>query len=72
MTDNGSAYRSKACRAAVTAAGARHKRTRPYTPRTNSLPPAKAGARPNGSSKPVCASGPTLSPMPVRRNAVLH
>ena len=35
MTDNGSAYRSKAFRAAVTAAGARHKRTRPYTPRTN-------------------------------------
>ena len=35
MTDNGSAYRSKAFRAAVAAAGARHKRTRPYTPRTN-------------------------------------
>jgi hypothetical protein len=35
MTDNGSAYRSKAFRAALTAAGARHKRTRPYTPRTN-------------------------------------
>jgi transposase InsO family protein len=35
MTDNGSAYRSKAFRPAVTAAGARHKRTRPYTPRTN-------------------------------------
>ena len=35
MTDNGSAYRSKAFRAAVTAAGAKHKRTRPYTPRTN-------------------------------------
>jgi transposase InsO family protein len=34
MTDNGSAYRSKAFRAAVTAA-ARHKHTRPYTPRTN-------------------------------------
>jgi transposase InsO family protein len=32
MTDNGSAYRSKAFRAAVTAAGTRHKRTRPYTP----------------------------------------
>jgi Integrase core domain len=35
MTDNGSAYRSKAFRAAVAAAGAEHKRTRPYTPRTN-------------------------------------
>jgi transposase InsO family protein len=63
MTDNGSAYRSKAFRAAVTAAGARHKRTRPYTPRTN--------GKGNGSSKPACASGPTPSPMPVRRNAVL-
>ena len=35
MTDNGSAYRSKAFRAAVTAAGAGHKRTRPYTECTN-------------------------------------
>jgi len=35
MTDNGSAYRSKAFQAAVAAAGAKHKRTRPYTPRTN-------------------------------------
>jgi hypothetical protein len=35
MTDNGSAYRSKAFAAAMAAAGAKHKRTRPYTPRTN-------------------------------------
>jgi transposase InsO family protein len=35
MTDNGSAYLSKAFRAALTAAGLKHKRTRPYTPRTN-------------------------------------
>jgi transposase InsO family protein len=35
MTDNGSAYRSTAFRAAVAAAGAKHKRIRPYTPRTN-------------------------------------
>src|SRR5438067_1920332 len=35
MTDNGSAYLSKAFRAALAAAGLRHKRTRPYTPRTN-------------------------------------
>jgi transposase InsO family protein len=35
MTDNGSAYLSKAFRAAVAAAGLKHKRTRPYTPRTN-------------------------------------
>jgi Integrase core domain len=35
MTDNGSAYRSKSFRVALTAAGARRKRTRPYTPRTN-------------------------------------
>jgi transposase InsO family protein len=35
MTDNGSAYRSHAFREACEAAGLRHKRTRPYTPRTN-------------------------------------
>ena len=35
MTDNGSAYRSQAFRAAVATAGLKHKRTRPYTPRTN-------------------------------------
>jgi transposase InsO family protein len=35
MTDNGSAYRSKLFRQALQAAGARHVRTRPYTPRTN-------------------------------------
>jgi len=35
MTDNGSAYRSKRFAAALRQAGARHVRTRPYTPRTN-------------------------------------
>jgi transposase InsO family protein len=35
MTDNGSAYRSHAYRHACAAAGLRHLRTRPYTPRTN-------------------------------------
>jgi transposase InsO family protein len=35
MTDNGSAYRSKRFAAALQKAGARHVRTRPYTPRTN-------------------------------------
>ena len=35
MTDNGSAYRSKLFRKALDQAGARHVRTRPYTPRTN-------------------------------------
>jgi transposase InsO family protein len=35
MTDNGSAYRSKLFAQALQAAGARHVRTRPYTPRTN-------------------------------------
>ena len=35
MTDNGSAYRSHAFRAACEAAGVKHKRTRPYTPQTN-------------------------------------
>ena len=35
MTDNGSAYRSALFREAVAEAGAKHVRTRPYTPRTN-------------------------------------
>ena len=35
MTDNGSAYRSRLFAAALQQAGARHIRTRPYTPRTN-------------------------------------
>ena len=35
MTDNGSAYISHAFAAAVHSLGARHLRTRPYTPRTN-------------------------------------
>src|SRR5436190_10828160 len=35
MTDNGSAYRSKLFAKTLQAAGARHIRTRPYTPRTN-------------------------------------
>jgi len=35
MTDNGSAYLSRAFRDLLTARGIKHKRTRPYTPRTN-------------------------------------
>jgi transposase InsO family protein len=35
MTDNGSAYRSHAFRKLLAAAGCKHIRTRPYTPRTN-------------------------------------
>jgi transposase InsO family protein len=35
MTDNGAAYRSHAFRHACAAAGLRHLRTRPHTPRTN-------------------------------------
>jgi transposase InsO family protein len=35
MTDNGSAYKSHLFRDALAARGIRHKRTRPYTPRTN-------------------------------------
>ncbi|SDZ53036.1 leucine-zipper of insertion element IS481 [Saccharopolyspora shandongensis] len=35
LTDNGSCYRSRAWAAAVHTTGTKHKRTRPYTPRTN-------------------------------------
>jgi hypothetical protein len=48
MTDNGSAYLSKAFRAALTAAGLKHKRTRPYDRcRTGSrvAPPARSKDR---------------------------
>jgi len=61
MTDNGSAYFSKAFRAALAAAGLRHKRTRP-----SRLAPT---ARPSGSFKPACASGPMPGPMRPRGSA---
>ncbi|MFJ8539041.1 DDE-type integrase/transposase/recombinase [Streptomyces sp. NPDC093591] len=35
LTDNGSCYRSRAWTAALVVTGTKHKRTRPYTPRTN-------------------------------------
>ncbi len=35
MTDNGSCYRSKLWAKALTAAGIKHRRTRPYRPQTN-------------------------------------
>jgi transposase InsO family protein len=35
MTDNGAAYKSFAFRDLLASRGIRHKRTRPYTPRTN-------------------------------------
>lgn len=35
LTDNGACYRARAWAAAVTGTGTKHKRTRPYTPRTN-------------------------------------
>ena len=35
MTDNGSAYKSFAYRELLAERGIKHKRTRPYTPRTN-------------------------------------
>lgn len=35
LSDNGSCYRSRAFAAALAATGTKHKRTRPYTPRTN-------------------------------------
>ena len=35
MTDNGSAYKSRLFAQALDAQGISHKRTRPYTPKTN-------------------------------------
>ena len=45
MTDNGSAYKSYAFRGALNAAGIRHIRTKPYTPRTNGKIPLAARVR---------------------------
>ena len=61
MTDNGSGYRSQMFRQVCAKHGLRHLRTRPYTPRTN--------GKPNGSSKPACASGSMPDPMPARTSA---
>src|SRR5262249_40041557 len=65
MTDNGSASRSQT----VPAGGGAARGRRPGAPAPTPRAPT---ARRNGSSKPLGASGPTPSPMPVRRNAVLH
>ena len=61
MTDNGSAYRSKLFAKALRDAGARHVRTRPYTPGPT--------ARPNASSRPACGNGLTTSPTPYPTSA---
>ena len=61
MTDNGSAYRSHAFRHACSCAGLRHLRTRPYT--------RAPTARPNASSRPRCANGPTPEPTAPPANA---
>jgi transposase InsO family protein len=61
LTDNGGAYRSRAFTQACRALGLKHRRTRPYTPRTKE--------RPNASSRPPSASGPTLAPISTPTNA---
>jgi len=58
LTDNGSAYLSRGFRATCRALRVRHRRTRPYTPRTN--------AKPNASSRPSCASGRTPARITLR------
>ena len=61
MTDNGSAYRSHHWRAACRPRGCATSEPSP-TPRAPK-------ARPSGSSKPACASGPTRKPTPPPRRA---
>jgi transposase InsO family protein len=61
MTDNGSAYKSFAFRDLLTERGIKHKRTRPYTPRTN-------GKAERASSRPVCGNGSMPWPMRPRTN----
>lgn len=63
LTDNGSCYRSRHSRAACLQLGIQHRFTRPYTLRAPT-------ARPNASSKPLCASGPTFAITSTQRNAI--
>jgi transposase InsO family protein len=58
MTDNGSAYRSKLFADALQDAGARHVRTRPYTPRTNGKAERfiQTSLREWAYAKPYCSS----------------
>jgi transposase InsO family protein len=75
MTDNGSAYLSKAFRAALAGAGLKHKRTRPYTPpdlRDLAGAPRRVGALARSlqyraatrrtDPPPASGSGPLLRP----------
>ena len=67
-SDNGSCYRAHAMRAASAALGLKQRFTRAYTPklrRTADTPTA----RPNASSKPPSANGPTLTPTLTPTNA---
>ena len=68
MTDNGSAYRSHALPDRSAEAGLRHKRTRPYTPRTNGkaerfiqIRHDFVSTRHPAKLSPVCANGPAGS-----------
>src|ERR1041384_2735085 len=61
LTDNGTGYRSHVFRAAAQAQRLVHRRTRPYTPRTN----GKASA----SFAPCCRSGHTGSRFAARPTA---
>jgi transposase InsO family protein len=55
LTDNGTSYRSYAFADRCKQLGLKHRRTRPYTPRTN--------GRQNASSKPHSENGPTREPI---------
>ena len=54
LTDNGSGYLSRSFRATCRGLQVVHRRTRPYTPRTN--------GRPSGSFRPPSANGRTTGP----------
>lgn len=55
MTDNGSAYVSHAFRQAIQDAGLKHKRTRPYTPRT--FDSGAVDPIPQGTARPASRRG---------------
>jgi len=62
MTDNRSCYKVFKFRDTCRKLDLKHIRTKPYTPKTNSLPPRRRGARPSALSRPPCASGPMSRP----------
>ena len=64
LTDNGPCYKANSFTRSCGQLGLKHRRTRPYTPRTN--------GRPNASSRPPSTSGLTLTPSRTQKTEPPH